>query len=144
MNIVIEFRIFKLVLVPNFSLNWQFRFFWPDFPKRGFSGPKQKKWALHIFYIILPIQISLVEYLARTDNFFFFLTKFTLKGISSKKPKKVNIVIEFCMFKLFLVPNFHLNNFDFFWLDLPKKGFSSLKQKKVKTKYFLYNSAHSN
>ena len=42
-NSTTEFCIFKLVLVPNFSLNWQFWFFWPDLPKKGFSGLKQKK-----------------------------------------------------------------------------------------------------
>ena len=59
-NIIIEFRIFRLVLVPNIRLNWQVWYFWPYFPKMGFSGLKQKKWTLHIFYIILHIQISLV------------------------------------------------------------------------------------
>ena len=61
LNIIIEFCLFKLVLVPNFSLNWQFWFFWPDLPKKSFSGLKLKKWAPHIFYIILHIQISLVR-----------------------------------------------------------------------------------
>ena len=35
MNITIEFFIFKLVEVPIFSLNWQFRFFWPVLPTKG-------------------------------------------------------------------------------------------------------------
>ena len=72
MNIIIEFRIFKLVLVPNFSLNWQFWFFWPDLPKKGFSGLKQKKWIPHIFYIILHIQISLVQNFSSNWQFWFF------------------------------------------------------------------------
>ena len=72
MNIIIEFRIFKLVLVPNFSLNWQFWFFWPDLPKKGFSGLKQKKWTPHIFYIILHIQISLVQNFSSNWQFWFF------------------------------------------------------------------------
>ena len=71
-NIIIEFRIFKLVLVPNFSLNWQFWFFWPDLPKKGFSGLKQKKWTPHIFYIILHIQISLVRNFSSNWQFWFF------------------------------------------------------------------------
>ena len=79
LNIIIEFRLFKLVLVPNFSLNWQFWFFWPDLPKKGFSGLKQKKWTPHIFYIILHIQISLVR------NWI----KFAQKGISGQKLKKL-------------------------------------------------------
>ena len=79
-NIIIEFRLFKLVLVPNFSLNWQFWFFWPDLPKKGFSGLKQKKWTPHIFYIILHIQISLVRNFSSNWQFWFF---------GSNLPKKV-------------------------------------------------------
>ena len=61
MNIIIEFCIFKLVLVPNFSLSWQLWFFLPDLPRKSFSGLKQKKWRPHIFYIILHIQTSLMQ-----------------------------------------------------------------------------------
>ena len=61
MNIIIEFCIFKLVLVPNFSLSWQLWFFLPDLPRKSFSGLKQKKRRPHIFYIILHIQTSLVQ-----------------------------------------------------------------------------------
>ena len=80
MNIIIKFCIFKLVLVPNFSLNWQFWFFWPDLPKKGFSGLKQKKWTPHIFYIILHIQISLVQNFSSNWQLWFF---------GSSLPKKV-------------------------------------------------------
>ena len=72
MKIIIELHIFKLVLVPNFRFNWQFRFFWPDLPKKGFSGLKQKKWTPHIFYIILHIQISLVRNFSSNWQFWFF------------------------------------------------------------------------
>ena len=44
-NTTIEFCLFKFVLVPNFSLNWQFLFFGPNLPKKGVSSPKQKKWT---------------------------------------------------------------------------------------------------
>ena len=71
-NIIIELRISKLVLVSNFCLNWQFWFFWPDLPKKGFSGLKQKKWTPHIFYIILHIQISLVRNFSSNWQFWFF------------------------------------------------------------------------
>ena len=50
-NTTIEFCIFELVLVPNFSLNWQFSFFGPNLPKKRVSGLKQKSeqrhWILH-------------------------------------------------------------------------------------------------
>ena len=69
---VIEFRIFKLlVLVPDFSLNWQIWFFWPDLPKKGFFGLRKKMWT-HIFNIILHIQISLVQNFSWNCQFWFF------------------------------------------------------------------------
>ena len=71
-NIIIEFHIFNLVLVPSFSLNWQFWLFWLDLPKKGFSGLKQKKWTSHILYIILLIQISLVRNFSSNWQFWFF------------------------------------------------------------------------
>ena len=50
-NTTIEFCIIELVLVPNFSLNWQFSFFGPNLPKKRVSGLKQKSeqrhWILH-------------------------------------------------------------------------------------------------
>ena len=36
-NSTTELHIFKLVLVPNFSLNRQFSFFWTNLPKKVFS-----------------------------------------------------------------------------------------------------------
>ena len=79
-NMINEFHIFKLVLLPNFSLNWQFWFFWRDLPKKGFSGLKQKRWTPHIFYIILHIQISLVKNFGSDWQFWVF---------GSNLPKKV-------------------------------------------------------
>ena len=43
LNTTIEFCIFNLVEVPNFSLNWQFWIFGPNLPRKGISGWKQKK-----------------------------------------------------------------------------------------------------
>ena len=80
-NIIIESGIFKLVLIPNLSLNWQFWFFWPDLRKKGFSGLKEKKWTPLIFYIVLNIQISLVRNFSSNWQFWFF---------GSNLPKKVN------------------------------------------------------
>ena len=128
-NSIIEFHIFKLVFVPNFSFNWQFWYFWPDLPKKGFSGLKQKKWAPHIFCIILHIQISLVRNFS-SDNF-DFLDQICQKRYFQSKTEKVDIIIESRIFKLILVPNFSLNwQFWFFRLDLPWKRFSGLTQKK--------------
>ena len=44
MNISIEFCIFKLVQVPNFTLNGQFWFFGTNFPTKWNSNQKQKSW----------------------------------------------------------------------------------------------------
>ena len=41
-------------------------------PKKGFSGLKHKKWAPHIFYIILHIHISLVQNFSSNWQFLFF------------------------------------------------------------------------
>ena len=79
-NIIIESGIFKLVLIPNLSLNLQFWFFWPDLRKKGFSGLKQKKWTPLIFYIVLNIQISVVQNFSSNWQFWFF---------GSNLPKKV-------------------------------------------------------
>ena len=44
-NSTTKFCIFKLVLLPNFSLNWQFWFSGPNLPKKGISSLHQKKWT---------------------------------------------------------------------------------------------------
>ena len=58
-NTTIEFCMFELVLVPNFSLNWKFWIFRPNMPKKGVSGLEQKKieqrhWILHIRIVMIP------------------------------------------------------------------------------------------
>ena len=45
-NIIIEFCIFELVLVPTFSWNWKFWFSGPNLPTKNFSGLNQRKWTL--------------------------------------------------------------------------------------------------
>ena len=98
-NIIIEFRVFKLVLVPNFSLNWQFGFFWPDLPKKSFSGLKQKKLTPLIFHIILHIQIGLVRNFSSTNNF-DFLYQICPERYFQWKTEKVSITMEFCIAEL--------------------------------------------
>ena len=44
-NIIIEFCIFKLALVSNFSLNWKFDFLDQICTKKGIFSRKQKKWT---------------------------------------------------------------------------------------------------
>ena len=59
-----------------------------------------------------------------------FWTIFAQKGYYLYKTEKLNTTIEFCIFKLFLAPNFSLNwKFWFFGPHLTKKGISNHKQK---------------
>ena len=46
MNTTIEFCVFELVFVLNFTLNTQFWIFEQNLSKKGFSGLKQKKCKL--------------------------------------------------------------------------------------------------
>ena len=143
-NIIIEFCLFKLVLVPNFSLNWQFWFFWPDLSKKGFSGLKQKKWTPHIFYIILHIQISLVRNFSSNWQFWFFGPNLPKKVFPVKNSKCehhqwiLHIQISLgTRFQLKLTILIFLTRFT-------QKGFFWSKTEKVNTTYFLLNSAYSN
>ena len=143
-NIIIEFRIFKLVLVPNFSLNWQFWFFWPDLSKKGFSGLKQKKWTPHIFYIILHIPISLVRNFGSDLQFWFFGPNLPKKVFPVKNWKSehhhwiLHIQISLgTKFQLKLTILIFLTRFT-------QKGFFWSETEKVNTTYFLHNSAYSN
>ena len=77
----------KLVLVRNFSFNWQFSFFWPYLPKKCFSGLKQKNWTSYIFYIILQIQISLLRNFSSNWQFLFFESNLAKKYFQSKTEK---------------------------------------------------------
>ena len=82
-DIIIEFCIFKLVLVPNFSLNWQFWFFWPDLPKKVFSveNRKSQHGILHIWISLgTKFQLKLIV--------LSFWTKFTQKGYFQSKTEQ--------------------------------------------------------
>ena len=121
-NIIIEFRIFKLVLLPNFRLNWQFWIFWPYLSKKGVSGLKLKKWTPHIFYIILHIQISIVRNFSSNWQLWFHGSNFPKKVFPVKNWKSEHHHwIPHIQISL-LVPNFCFNwQFWFFWPDLSKK-----------------------
>ena len=51
-NITIEFCISELVLVPNFSLKWQFWYSEPNLPKKGIYGWKLKHVPMVVTYYI--------------------------------------------------------------------------------------------
>ena len=46
----IEFCIFELVFVSDFTLNKQFSIFGPNLPKKDIYGQKQKKWISSLSY----------------------------------------------------------------------------------------------
>ena len=105
----IEFYIFELAQVTNFSLDWQFWFLGPNLLKKWNSGPDKKKkneyhyWILHIWISLCPkFQLKLI--------ILIFWTKFFQKGYFQSRAEKVNIIIEFCIFKL--VSNKSQNNWD--------------------------------
>ena len=52
-NITIEFYIFEIVLVPNYSLNWHFEFLYEINPKRVFLICRRKQLKLPMYSIYL-------------------------------------------------------------------------------------------
>ena len=100
-------------------------------------------WTPHTFYIILHIQISLVQNFSSNRQFLFSGSNLHKKVFLVKNYEKVNIIIGFHIFKLVSwYPNSALtNNFWLFSPDLCKKGFSGLKQKKW-TSHIFYIILH--
>ena len=87
-----------------------------------------------------PLALRLCEWAA--ERFWFFGPYLPKKGITCRKHKKWTPPWNFCIFKLFLAPNFSLNwKFWFFGPNLPKKGVSGRKQKKWTSPL---NSTHPN
>ena len=84
MNIPIEFCIFELVLVPNFSLNWQFTFFGPYLPKKVISSLNQNS-EYHLS--ILHVQINLNFKSKLKVTILIFWAKFAQKVFSVEKGK---------------------------------------------------------
>ena len=82
------------------------------------------------------IQIILCIKFYFEQTILHFLTKFTQERCLCSKTEKVNIITEFHLFKLVLVPTFSLNWT--FWVFLIR-----FSQKKI-FQYFLHNSAYSN
>ena len=134
-DITMEFCIFELVKVPNFTLN-NFEFWDQICPKWVFLVKNRKSehhhWVLHI-----SIWLGTIFYI---KQFRILGTHLPKMGISGQKQEKVNTTIEFCMFKLVLVPNFILNRQLIFWSRFAQKGYiwSETEKKKKITINFLY------
>ena len=105
-NITIEFYIFDLVQVSNFSFNWQFWFLEPNLPQKGISGRKQKNWTLPFNS---HIRVSLGTKFHVKLLILIFWTKFTWKGYFRSKTEKVSATIGFSIFEFVQVLNFSLN-----------------------------------
>ena len=98
-NIIIEFRIFKLFLVPNLSINWQFWFFSIRFAQKKFFWFKTEKSGHH--HWILYSQVSAKYQLKLT--ILSFWTKFTQKGYFQLKTEQAVQVLRafaFCVVKV--------------------------------------------
>ena len=117
-NSTTEFRIFKLVLVQNFNLNWQFWFFGPNLPKE-YLVKIGKKWTTYEFHIF---QISRYQTSASR-------IKFASKGYSQSKTEKVNGTYRGVLhIQISLGTKFQLKLTIFiFWNKFPQKGYFQSK-----------------
>ena len=123
-NTTIDLCILEIVLVPNFRLNWQLRFFNPISSKKGVTCLKHHHWYL-LIQIILGIQFQLKL------TILIFWTKLSQKGCFLCKTEKVNTTKGLGIFKLVSVPNFSLNwRFWLFGSSFPNDDVSCLRQKK--------------
>ena len=102
-----EFCLLELVLVPSFTVNWQFLVFGTNLAKKGISGRKQKTWASS--FNSEHSKQSTYQILGETDNFFFCGPNLPKKGYSGLKQKKWTAPLNSAYSnKLFSVPNFSL------------------------------------
>ena len=95
MNIIIEFCIFEIVEVLNFTLKKELQIYKLNLPKKGISGLIQKKgtsqWVLYI-------RISLGDKFYLKQTILNYWTKFGQKGYFQSKTEK--FIIEFSIFRL--------------------------------------------
>ena len=107
-NHVIEFCIFKLVEVPNFSLSRQLWLFWDIFAPKKYLWHKTEKVNITIkFYIF---QLVKESSFSLNWQFWFFGVNLTKKSISGLKRKSENHYWILYISITLGVPN---NNFDF-------------------------------
>ena len=136
----IEFCIFELVFVSNYTLN-NFEFFGPNFPKKYICGQKRK--SEHHHWIPL-IQILLGTKFQLKLTILIFLTRFTQKGFFWSKTEKVNTryFLHNSVYSNFSSARFQLKlTILIFWVKLAQKGISGQKLKKLTSSL---NSLYSN
>ena len=130
-NITIEFFKFELVLVPVFSVNWQFWFFEPNLPKKGsyFQSKTDKKDTTIEFCIF---ELVFVSKFTLNKKFWIFGPNLPKKDIYGQNRKNEH---HHWILHIRISPGTKLQSklaiLIFFGLNLPKKGFSWSKTKKV-------------
>ena len=129
MDITIEFVIFELVKVPNFSLNWQFCFFGLKSSQKGYFSLKQK---IEHYHWIPHIRISLGTKFQVKLTIFIFWSKLAQNRYHWSKTEKVNSTIKFCVFQLVWIPQLKFKMLIFWtkfacgpWLLLTISNFSA-------------------
>ena len=104
-SITIEFCIFKLIEISNFSLKQQFCIPGPNLPENGVSGLKQKNCAS----FLNSAYSNQSEYeISASNNNFIFWDQICPKTVSLLLNRQVRIPTERCIFKLLSAPNFSL------------------------------------
>ena len=96
MNTTRKFCIFKSVYILNFSLSWQFQFFWANLPNKVFSI---SNWKIEHHYWVLHIWISTGTKFPLKPTILIFWTKFTPKEYLAKIGKKWT-TYKFCIFQI--------------------------------------------
>ena len=132
MKISIEFCIFELIQVLNYSFNKNFELR-NKFSKKGYF--RSKTGDINITIDSSYLNQFLYKFSAQTDHFDFLdqvsPKRVVQKGCFQSKTDKMDTTIEFCVFELVFVSNFTLNKqLWIFGQNLPRKSFSRLKQKK--------------
>ena len=97
---------------------------------------KQKRQDHHW---IMHIHITLSRRFQLEVKILIFRNNFPQKGYFHSKTEKVNITIDFCIFKLVSISNISFK--EQFWLfapNLPKNGISALKDKREHHYWILY------
>ena len=85
MNTTIKFCILKSVYILNFSLGWQFHFFWPNLPNKVFPV---KTWKLNYTIEFCTSELVLVPNFSLNWQCRFFGPNLPKKGFSSLNRKK--------------------------------------------------------
>ena len=131
MNITIEFYIFEIALVPNFSLNWQFWFFGPNLPKKGIGYFQSKTEKVSITIEFCIFELVQVPNFNLNWQFWFFGPNLPQKKYFVVKTKKSEHNDRTLHVRISQGTKFQLKmKILIFWTNLAQKGISGLNQRK--------------